>query len=70
MYVICDSMETLSNAFWIRSSYVDALKFYFSRFDSKEVIVFRDVRGKGRCDDLQFISLVKKKNFEKILNSY
>ena len=69
MYVLCDPMLTLENAFWTHSSYVDALKFYFSRTDSKEAIVFRDVRGKGRCADLQFICRVERKNLLKLLST-
>lgn len=69
MYVICDPMETLANAYWFRSSYVDALKIFFSRTDVKEAIVFRDIFGKGRLQDLQFLCTVKRKNLDKLFST-
>ena len=69
MYVVCDPMLTLDNGYWLCCSYVDALKFFFNRTDSKEAIVFRDVRGKGSCSDLQFICRVERRKFAKFLKS-
>lgn len=69
MYVLCDPMDTLSNAYWFNCSYVDALKLFFSRTDVKEAIVFRDIRSKGLLKDLQFIGRVEARKLEKILKS-
>lgn len=69
MYVLCDPINTLEYAYWYRLSYVDALKYFFSRTDVKEAIVFRDIRGKGHLQDLQFICTVKRKNLDKLLST-
>jgi hypothetical protein len=62
-------MWTLEDSVWYRGSYADALKFFFNHFDSKEAIVFRDIRGRGLCKDLQFIALVERKKLKKFLIS-
>lgn len=67
MYVLCDPLWTLEESVWYRGSYVDALKFYFSRTDRKEALVFRDLRGRGLCKDLQFICRVERRKLAKIL---
>lgn len=69
MYVLCDPMDTLDNAYWFNCSYVDALKVFFSRTDSKEALVFRDVHRKGMLKDLQFIGRVEARKLAKILKS-
>ena len=71
MYVVCKSNSMLSEAYFLTSSYVQSLLLYYVQtLDSSDVLVFKDNYNRGKLEVLQFVKLLRSKDFKKLLSSY
>lgn len=68
MFVVCDNSCCLSEGYFFRGSYLEAVISFRSRFPKvRSVNIYRDVRCRGRCEDFQYIATLNAKQLDKIL---
>lgn len=71
MYVVCKSNCMLSEAYFLTTSYVQSLLLYYVQtLDFSDVLIFKDNYNRGKLEDLQFVKLLRSKDFKKLLTSY
>lgn len=70
MYVICDVDLPLSQSIFCSGSYLDSVLLFANRFPSRSAVVFRDLCGKARPNDFQFIALLSSKALSSLLKKY
>lgn len=71
MYVVCNSLHTLSQSFSCRASFIETLLLYAKYFGTRcSVVVFRDVYGRGSSEDYQFVCTLSEKEFSRLVSKY
>ena len=71
MFAVCDATLPLSEAMFFRGSYVESVLKFRSHFPTvSAVVVYRDIRGRCRTEDFQFVASLSSRQLDSICSKY